>query len=124
MLRIIIAILLCSILVYSKNQNLKAIAIGCLLIQAYSDTRINKKKESFKTINNPKKQISGENELNKIIDQDIKVDQNRVKNLSKKMVDLIYKENPEGCLNKDDFKKRVTSNTFLNLVKQNALSFI
>ena len=108
MLRIIIAILLCSILVYSKNQNLKAIAIGCLLIQAYSDTRINKKKESF----------------NKIIDQDIKVDQNRVKNLSKKMVDLIYKENPEGCLNKDDFKKRVTSNTFLNLVKQNALSFI
>jgi hypothetical protein len=62
MLRIIIIILLCSILVYSKNNTLKAIAIFALLLQAYYDTRPKKEKFIDMNMNN----VLSDNKLKKL----------------------------------------------------------
>lgn len=119
MLRIIIAILLCGILVYSTDNNLKALAIVCLLIQAYSDTR--RKKEGFENRN---KQIKNIRQLNEIAEADIKTDQNKVNRMSEKVIDLIFKDDPDGCLNRVELIKKVQSQTFIDSLQKNALSFI
>lgn len=128
MLRIIIAILLCGILVYSTDNNLKALAIVCLLIQAYSDTR-GKKKEGFENNNNKKsKNISEIKNIDefkkKIEDADIKKNKNRVNKMSENVIDLIFKDDPDGCLNKVDLIKKVQSQNFIDSLQKNALSFI
>ena len=100
MLRIIIIILLCSILVLSKSNLLKGIAIVALLLQAYSDTRGKKIKEKF---------------LPSIIDN------KKVNSISKKLIDIVF-ENDSDCLNKNQLLEKIKSEDFKKQLTSIALS--
>jgi hypothetical protein len=103
MLRIIIAILLCGILVYSKDNRLKAVAIIALLLQAYSDTR--KKKEGF---------VSGNSKHHKS-NKNIKLDKKKIDLLYEKIIGDVYID--DKCLTKEEFKDRLYSMAQIYILK-------
>ena len=44
--------------------------------------------------------------------------------MSEKVIDLIFTDDPNGCLSKVDLIKKVQSQTFIDSLQKNALSFI
>lgn len=103
MLRIIIIILLCSILVYSNSNTLKAIAIFALLLQAYYDTRPKKEKENFIGVNNV---IDGE----------------KLKELGIYIGDVLYEDT--ATLTKKEFLEKIKSEDFKNKVTYKVLKLL
>lgn len=98
MLRIIIIILLCSILVYSDSNSLKAVAILTLLLQAYYDTRPKKKvKENFINM-----------KMNNVFDDD------KLKKLGIGIGEVLYEE--KKSLTKKEFLDKIKSEDFKSKV--------
>lgn len=97
MLRIIIIILLCSILVYSDSNSLKAVAILTLLLQAYYDTRPKKVKENFINM-----------KMNNVFDDD------KLKKLGIGIGEVLYEE--KKSLTKKEFLDKIKSEDFKSKV--------
>tara|TARA_Y100000813_G_C23940286_1_gene247711 strand:+ start:192 stop:521 length:330 start_codon:yes stop_codon:yes gene_type:complete len=101
MLRIIIIILLCSILVYSKNNTLKGIAIFALLLQAYYDTR--PKKEKFMNMN-----MDMDMNMNNVLDN------TKMKELGIQIGEVLYED--KNSLTKQEFLNKIKSPDFISKI--------
>lgn len=117
MLRIIIIILLCSILVYSDSNSLKAVAILALLLQAYYDTRPKKVKENFINIlemNNVfgeeklKENIINGGQMNNVFGEE------KLKKLGIEIGEILYEY--KNTLTKKEFLEKIKSSDFKSKV--------